>query len=91
LRIAWPLKNKAPYVPPSRCKAVNFWYGSRTLQSPSSISGFQKELLEADMAILKEADYIISDDYMPDKVRKLFIEHVKRFKKILQYKPVKEI
>ncbi|MBW8201136.1 hypothetical protein [Flagellimonas abyssi] len=78
--------NSLPYVPSCRCEALIPWYGSKDLFAPSSPSGFKKILIEADKDILREADYIISDENAPLDLKKIFINHSVRFKNIQESK-----
>ncbi len=83
------LKNSAPYVPPSRCKAITSWYGCTKLQWGKNPSDFQKDLVEADKEVIEEADFIISDPNAPPVLKKVLEKHVECFKEMQE--PVKTL
>lgn len=66
------LKDSAPYVPPSRCKSLIQWYGSKDLQCPMSLSTFQNHLFEADKFVIAETNYILKDEYLPPTLTSMF-------------------
>jgi len=81
-------KHSLPYVPPSRCKGFTSWYGSEILFAPNSSSGFRKKLREADVEVLREAEYTISDENVPLVLKEMFKKHRVRFKKIQETESV---
>lgn len=81
------LKNSAPYVPSSRCKAITSWYGLTDLQWGKNPSDFQKDLVEADKAVIEESDFIISDPNAPLVLKNILEKNVECFKKMEE--PVK--
>ncbi len=87
VRFCLNLKNSAPYVPSSRCKAITSWYGCTKLQWGKNPSDFQKDLVEADREVIEEADFIISDPNAPPVLKNTLEKHVECFKKM--QKPVK--
>ncbi len=84
------IRNLIPYVPPSRCKALVFWYGSKDLQCPMGISDFYKNIFEADKEVVDETNYILLDEHLPPPITLMFQNHLERLENARQQQLVKE-
>lgn len=71
-------ENDLPFNPSERCRAFVFWFASQKVSEGGDVDHIKRKLEMGDGMMRSECIHILADETIPEKLKKLLEEHLRR-------------